>query len=66
MYTTRTRPTTKKVCTLSTAKNCEKKYIGETKRKLKIRVKEHREEVERIEKKRIYTREGRRQSETEM
>ena len=46
-------------------KNCEKKYVGETKRMLKTRVKEHREEVEKVDKGRSYTRETRKQSETD-
>ena len=42
--------------------NCEKKYIGETKRKLSVRVKEHREEVEKIDLGRSFTRGTRKQS----
>ena len=45
--------------------NCEKKYIGETKRKLCVRVKEHREDVEKIDTGRSFTRDARKQSETE-
>ena len=30
---------------------CEKKYVGETKRKLQVRVKEHRSETEKVSKK---------------
>ena len=37
-------------------KSCDQKYIGETKRLLKTRVKEHREEVERLDTGRIFTR----------
>ena len=44
--------------------NCEIKYIGETKRTLKIRVKEHREGVDKLMERRSYTRGGRKESET--
>ena len=43
-------------------KNCDRCYIGETKRKLAVRVKEHREEVEKQDKGRCFTREARKQS----
>ena len=45
---------------------CSKKYVGETKRKLKVRVKEHRTETEKVNKGARYTRDRKRQSETEM
>ena len=45
---------------------CPKKYVGETKRKLKVRVKEHRTETEKVNNGTRYTRDRRRQSETEM
>ena len=45
---------------------CSKKYLGETKRKLKVRVKEHRTETEKVNKGARYTRDRKRQSETEM
>ena len=44
-------------------KNCPKQDIGETKRKLGVRLKEHKEEVEKIAGKRVYTRDSRKQSE---
>ena len=40
--------------------------MGETKRKLKVRVKEHRTEAEKVTKGARYTRDRKRQSETEM
>ena len=45
--------------------NCELKYVGETKRKLKVRVKEHKEEVEKTMSEKKYTRASRKQSETD-
>ena len=45
---------------------CPKKYVGETKRKLKVRVKEYRTETEKVNNGTRYTRDRRRQSETEM
>ena len=45
---------------------CPKKYVGETKRKLKVRVKEHRTETEKVNNGTRYTRDRRRQSETEI
>ena len=45
--------------------NCEQKYIGETKRKLADRVKEHKEEVEKITRSRAYTRVSRQQLEVD-
>ena len=45
---------------------CSKKYVGETKRKLKVRVKERRTETEKVNKGARYTRDRKRQSETEM
>ena len=47
-------------------KGCDKKYIGETKRKLKVRVKEHRSEAEKISEGIVYTRDRKRQSQSEM
>ena len=41
-------------------------YVGETKGKLKVRVKEHRTETEKVNKGARYTRDRKRQSETEM
>ena len=40
-------------------KGCDKKYIGETKRKLKVRVKEHRSEAEKVSETTVYTRDRR-------
>ena len=45
---------------------CQKKYVGETKRKLKVRVKEHRTEAEKVSRGTTYTRERKRQSQSEM
>ena len=46
-------------------KGCDKKYIGETKRKLKVRVKEHRSEAKSV--KQLCTQDtGKRQSQSEM
>ena len=45
---------------------CSKKYVGETKRKLKVRVKEHRTGTEKVNNGARYTRDRKRQSETEM
>ena len=45
---------------------CEKKYVGETKRKLKVRVKEHRTEAEKVSQGSVYTRDRKRQSQSEM
>ena len=45
---------------------CPKKYVGETKRKLKVRVKEHRTEAEKVTNGTRYTRDRKRQSQTEM
>ena len=47
-------------------KGCDKKYIGETKRKLKVRVKEHRSEAEKVSETNVYTRDKKRQSQSEM
>ena len=47
-------------------KGCDKKYVGETKRKLKVRVKEHKTETEKISKSVVYTRDRKRQSQSEM
>ena len=47
-------------------KGCDKKYIGETKRKLKVRVKEHRSEAEKVSETTVYTRDRKRQSQSEM
>ena len=44
-------------------KICEQIYIWETKRKLAVRVKTHKEEVEKIMKSMVYTRDSRKQSE---
>ena len=41
---------------------CPKKYVGETKRKLKVRVKEHRTEAEKVTNGTRYTRDRKRQS----
>ena len=46
-------------------KNCEGRYIGETKRKLKVRVKEHREEAEKISGGMRFTRGSKKLSEKE-
>ncbi len=46
-------------------KGCPKKYVGETKRKLAVRVKEHRTETEKVSDARVYTRDKRKQSESE-
>ena len=45
---------------------CKKKYVGETKRKLKVRVKEHRDEREKVSQGAVYTRDRKRQSQSEM
>ena len=45
---------------------CEKKYVGETKRKLQVRVKEHRSETEKVSKGTNYTRDKKKLSQTEM
>ena len=45
--------------------NCEKQYIGETKRKLKTRVKEHSEDVDKLMEGRAFTRGTRKESETD-
>ena len=45
---------------------CPKKYVGETKRKLKVRVKERRTEAEKVTNGTRYTRDRKRQSQTEM
>ena len=42
--------------------NCKKCYIGETKRKLATRVKEHRKEVEKLDKGRSFTRDSKKQA----
>ena len=47
-------------------KGCDKKYIGETKRKLKVPVKEHRSEAEKVSETTVYTRDRKRQSQSEM
>ena len=47
-------------------KGCDKKYVGETKRKLKVRVKEHQTETEKVSKAVVYTRDRKRQSQSEM
>ena len=47
-------------------KGCDKKYIGETKRKLKVRVKEHRSEAEKVSETTVYTRNRKRQPQSEM
>ncbi len=47
-------------------KGCDKKYVGETKRKLKVRVKEHQTETEKVSKRVVYTRDQKRQSQSEM
>ena len=47
-------------------KGCDKKYVGETKRKLKVRVKEYRSEAEKVSKSTVYTRDRKRQSQSEM
>ena len=47
-------------------KGCDKKYVGETKRKLKVRVKEHRSEAEKVSESTVYTRDRKRQSQSEM
>ena len=46
-------------------RNCGKCYIGETKRKLDVRVKEHREEVEKLDKGRSFTRDSKKQAQRE-
>ena len=47
-------------------KGCYKKYIGEMKRKLKVRVKKHRSEAEKVSETTVYTRDRKRQSQSEM
>ena len=47
------------VCTIDCA-GCPKKYVGETKRKLKVRVKEHRTEAEKVTNGTRYTRDRKR------
>ena len=44
--------------------NCEKTYLGETKRMLMTIVKEHREEVDKLMEGRSFTRAARKESET--
>ena len=46
-------------------KGCDKKYAGEAKRKLKVRVKEHQTETEKVSKEVVYTRDRKRQSHSE-
>ena len=46
-------------------KNCDRCYIGETKRKLGVRLKEHREEVEKLDKGRSFTRDSKKQAHRE-
>ena len=45
---------------------CKKKYVGETKRKLQVRVKEHQSETEKVSKGTNYTRDKKKLSQTEM
>ena len=47
-------------------KGCDKKYVGETKRKLEVRVKEHQTETEKVSKAVVYKRDRKRQSQSEM
>ena len=49
-----------------TCKNCNAKYIGETKRTLETHIKEHKEDVEEASTCRPYTRSNRKTSEEEM
>ena len=53
------------VCTID-CKGCDKKYIVEMKRKLKVHVKEHRSEAEKVSEAIVYTRDRKRQSQSEM
>ena len=47
-------------------KGCDKKYVGETKRKLKVPVKEHQTETEKVSKTVMHTIDRKRQSQSEM
>ena len=44
--------------------SCDRRYVGETKRVLKARVKEHRTEVVKMQETMVYTRNARKASET--
>ena len=47
-------------------KGCDKKSTGEMKRKLKVRAKEHQSEAEKVSEAVVYTRDRKRQSQSEM